>query len=100
MGYYDTPQVVQCAMSSFFKKGLDKKRKAWYNKDNEGVKPMKTEEEKQIENLMKSFNLEWEQAAMIALSLIPLALKRKKEGKNNGNHSKMQTCICQEDSER
>ena len=50
---------------------------------------MKTEEEKQIEYLMKSFNLEWEQAALIALSLLPLAIKRMKEEKNNGNHGKM-----------
>ena len=82
MGYYDTPQVVQCAMSSFFKKGLDKKRKACYNVVNEGVKPMKTEE--QIEILMKTFSLEWEQAALIALAII-----RMKEGKNNGNYGKM-----------
>lgn len=82
MGYYDTPQVVQCAMSSFFKKGLDKERKACYNIVNKGVKPMKTEE--QIEILMKTFSLEWEQAA-----LITLAIKRMKEGKNNGNQCKM-----------
>lgn len=82
MGYYDTPQVVQCAMCSFFKKGLDKKRIAWYNIVNKGVKPMKTEE--QIEILMKTFSLEWEQAA-----LITLAIKRMKEGKNNGNNSKV-----------
>lgn len=82
MGYYDTPQVVQCAMSSFFKKGLDKEWKICYNIINEGEKPMKTEE--QIEILMKTFNLEWEQAA-----LITLAIKRMKEGTNNGNHSKM-----------
>ena len=43
---------------------------------------MKTEE--QIEILMKTFNLEWEQAA-----LITLAIKRMKEVKNNGNHCKM-----------
>ena len=82
VGYYDTPQVVQCAMSSFFKKGLDKIRTVWYNKDNKGVKPMKTEE--QIEILMKTFSLEWEQAA-----LITLAIKRMKEGMNNGNYGKV-----------
>ena len=54
---------------------------------------MKTEE--QIEILMKTFSLEWEQAAMIAL-----AIKRMKEGKNNGNHSKVQIGISQEDTER
>ena len=43
---------------------------------------MKTEE--QIEILMKTFRLEWEQAA-----LITLAIKRMKEGKNNGNQSEM-----------
>lgn len=94
MGYYDTPQVVQCAMCSIIekiKKGLDKIWKAWYNIVNKGVKPMKTEEEKQIENLMKTFNLDWEQAAQLTLSLIPLALKRKKEKeeKNNANYSKV-----------
>ena len=54
---------------------------------------MKTEE--QIEILMKTFSLEWEQAA-----LITLAIKRMKEGMNNGNNGKVQTGICQEDSER
>lgn len=54
---------------------------------------MKTEE--QIEILMKTFSLEWEQAA-----LITLAIKRMKEGMNNGNYSKVQTCICQEDPKR
>lgn len=43
---------------------------------------MKTEE--QIEILMKTFSLEWEQAA-----LITLAIKRMKEGMNNGNYSKV-----------
>lgn len=51
---------------------------------------MKTEE--QIEILMKTFSLEWEQAA-----LITLAIKRMKEGMNNGDYSKVQTGICQED---
>lgn len=52
---------------------------------------MKTEEEKQIEILMKTLNLDWEQAAQLTLSLIPLALKRKKEKeeKNNANYSKV-----------
>lgn len=43
---------------------------------------MKTEE--QIEILMKTFSLEWEQAALITLAII-----RMKEGKNNGNYGKM-----------
>lgn len=54
---------------------------------------MKTEE--QIEILMKKFSLEWEQAA-----LITLAIKRMKEGMNNGNYSKVQTGICQENPKR
>lgn len=43
---------------------------------------MKTEE--QIKILMKTFSLEWEQGALIAL-----AIKRMKEGKNNGNRGKV-----------
>ena len=43
---------------------------------------MKTDE--QIKILMKTFSLEWEQAALIAL-----AIKRMKVGKNNGNQSEM-----------
>lgn len=54
---------------------------------------MKTEA--QIEILMKTFSLEWEQAA-----LITLAIKRMKERMNNGNYGKVQIGICQEDSKR
>ncbi len=43
---------------------------------------MKTEE--QIVNLMKTYKLEWEQAAKIML-----AIKRMKEVKNNGNYVKV-----------
>ena len=82
---------MQCAI--FFGQDLDNNIFMCYNTVNKGVKPMKTEEK--IEILMKTFSLEWEQAA-----LITLAIKRMKEGKNNGNHSKVQTRICQEDTER